>query len=194
MWWLSYHRAAGFTNYVLIAHMRVCVVLVLYEGCAQHSRPKTVLGDRKRSKIKRAGGRKKSWMIRSICVEFTSVRTRLGSRVGQAAFGGRATQSNGLIWRFVFPPSGIWCQFSESFGPNCGWNVDHHSPHLSGQPCPTKTTRHCYHGLLEDAMAAFGLRLTFSIFISFVLFSYLVCFLVLLHSFCWISTQILLKP
>lgn len=131
--------------------MRVCVVPVipvLYAGCAQYSRPKTVLGDRKRSKIK---GRKN--VCTSICVEFTSVHTGLGSqrlrRPGSfAAFGGSGTQSNGLIWRFVFPPSGIWCQFSESFGPNCGWNVDHHSPHLSGQPCPTKTTRHCYHDLL----------------------------------------------
>lgn len=114
--------------------------------------------------------------------------------VGQAAFGGSGTQSNGLIWRFVFPPSGIWCQFSESFGPNCGWNVDHHSLHLSGQPCPTKTTRHCYHGLLQDTAAGFCLRLTVSIFFNnFVLFSYLVCLLVLLHYFCWLSTQMLLK-
>lgn len=43
--------------------MRVCVVPVipvLYAGCAQYSRPKTVLGDRKRSKIKRGGGEKTS--------------------------------------------------------------------------------------------------------------------------------------
>lgn len=36
-------------------------------------------------------------------------------------------------------PSGIWCQFSEGFGPNCGWNLDHHSLHLSVQLCLTKT-------------------------------------------------------
>lgn len=53
-------------------------------------------------------------------------------------FGVDGTQSNRLILGFVFPPSGIWCQFSEGFGPNCGWNVDHHSVHLSGQPRPYK--------------------------------------------------------
>lgn len=77
----------------------------------------------------------KSQMIHPICVGFTSVlaghRSQHLRRPG--SFRGSGTQSNELIWRFVFPPSGIWCQFSESFGPNCGWNVDHHSPHLSGR-------------------------------------------------------------
>lgn len=93
-------------------------------------------------------------MIPPICVGFASVHTGHGSqrRRRPGSFRGSGAQSNGLIWRFVFPPSGIWCQFSESFGPNCGWNVDHHSPHLSGQPRPTKTTRRCYH-VLYNTMA-----------------------------------------
>lgn len=57
---------------------------------------------------------------------------------GQTFQGLDGTQSNTLISGFVFPPSGIWCQFSEGFEPNCGWNVDHHSVHLSGQLCPKK--------------------------------------------------------
>lgn len=57
MWWLSCHRAAGFTDCILSAHVGVRVVLVLYAGCAQ---PEVVLGDRKWPKIKRGGEEKKS--------------------------------------------------------------------------------------------------------------------------------------
>lgn len=80
MWWLSYHHAAGFTDYILIAHVRVCLVPILYTGYAQYSRPKMVLGDRKPSKIKRGEEGEKSRMIPPICVEFTSVHTGLGSQ------------------------------------------------------------------------------------------------------------------
>lgn len=93
-----------------------------------------VSGDRKRFKTK-----VKKSDYSPICVELNAFHSGRWSRCLRARhFGVDGTQSNGLILGFVFPPSGIWCQFSEGFGPNCGWNVDHHSVHLSGQPRPYK--------------------------------------------------------
>lgn len=42
----------------------------------------------------------------------------------------------GSFWDLFFLPRASGANFQEGFGPNCGWNVDHHSAHLSDQPCP----------------------------------------------------------
>lgn len=99
-------------------------------------KPRLVSGDRKLLEIKS----KKKYDYFSICLEFNAY---LSGRCccwlcRPDSMEWMALNQIGSILGFVFPPSGIWCQFSEGFGPICGWNVYHHSVNLSGQLCPEK--------------------------------------------------------